>query len=73
MSHYDPELAQSIACYASQVGIGVVLFHTFSDDKEKPIAYASLPLTKAERNYAQIQREALGIIFWCAEISTGPT
>ena len=62
-SHYDPELLLSIAFDASQVGIRAILFCTFSDGSEKPIAYASCKLTKAERNYAQIQKEALGTIY----------
>ena len=63
LSHYDPALPVSIACDASQVGIGAVLFHTLLDNTEKPIAYASRKLSKAEKNYAQIQREALAIVY----------
>ena len=60
MSHYDPNLLLSIACDASQVGIGAVLFHILSDGSEKPIAYASRKLIK---NYALIKKEALTIIY----------
>ena len=63
LSHYNPTLPVSIACDASQVGIGAVLFHTLPGNVEKPIAYASRKLSKAEKNYAQIQKEALAIVY----------
>ena len=42
---------------------GLLLSHLMLDGTERPIAYGSRALTKAERNHAQIEREAAAIIF----------
>ena len=61
--HYDPKLLVKLDCDALSVGIGAVLSHVFPDRTEKPISFASRTLTKAEKNYAQIEREALSIVW----------
>ncbi|GBO10052.1 hypothetical protein AVEN_76900-1 [Araneus ventricosus] len=59
---FDPELPVTLATDASPVGVAAVLLHII-DDVEKPVAFVSRSLTEAERNYSQLDREALAIIF----------
>ena len=61
--HYNPKTPLKLDCDASSVGIGAVLSHVQPDGTEKPIAYALRSLTIAERNYSQIEREALSIVW----------
>ena len=60
--HYDPNKELLLAVDASPVGLGAVISHRV-DSKEYPIAYASRTLTAAEKNYSQIEREGLAIVF----------
>ena len=61
--HYNPKLEVQLAVDASPVGLGAVISHITADGTERPIAYASRSLTKSERNYSIIEKEALAIIF----------
>ncbi|CAM1297651.1 Uncharacterised protein r2_g703 [Pycnogonum litorale] len=61
--HFDQIKPIGIACDASNVGIGAVLFHRFPNGSERPIANVSKTLTESQRNYSQIHKEALAIIF----------
>lgn len=61
--HFNPNLKIKLTIDASPHGIGAILSHTYPSGAERPIAYASKSLTRAEKNYSQIEREGFAIIF----------
>nr|XP_022910493.1 uncharacterized protein K02A2.6-like [Onthophagus taurus] len=63
LTPFDPELPLTLATDASPTGLGAVISHTMSDGSERPIAYASRSLKKAEQNYSQLEREATAIVW----------
>ena len=62
-THYDPQLPLQLAGDASSYGVDAVLSHNYPDGSERPIAYVSRTLLPSERNYAQIEKEALALVF----------
>ena len=63
LTHYDVSKPLKLYCDASASGLGACLVHQMPDRRERPVAYASRTLTAPEQNYAQIEREALAIVF----------
>jgi hypothetical protein len=53
------KLATDVSAY----GVGAVISHVFQDGSERPIAFASRTWSASEKNYSQLQKEALAIIF----------
>lgn len=60
--HFDPNKKLKLCCDASPYGIGAVLLHEING-VDHPIAFVSRFLTTVEKKYAQIDREALAIVF----------
>ncbi|RUM46313.1 MAG: hypothetical protein DSY80_02390 [Desulfocapsa sp.] len=58
LSYYDVNKEVTIESDSSEVGLGAVI-----TQDGHPIAYASRALTPTERNYAQIEKECLAIVY----------
>ena len=63
LGHYNPDLPLRLAADASAYGIGAVISHVMPNGEERPIAFASRTLQPSECNYAQLEKEALALIF----------
>ena len=57
--HYDTKLPVCLAGHASSYGIGAVLSQVLTDGSEQPVAIASQDLHPIEKNYTQLEKEAL--------------
>ncbi|GFO00743.1 transposon ty3-i Gag-Pol polyprotein [Plakobranchus ocellatus] len=60
LRHFDPFKEVTVTADASQYGLGAALLQ-----EGRPVCYSSRSLNKAERNYAQIEKETLAVVFTC--------
>ena len=65
LAHYNPQAEMKVSADASSFGLGAVLMQK-EGEHWKPVVYASRALTDTERNYAQIEKEALATT-WASE------
>lgn len=65
MAHYDPKLVTIVSTDASNIGLGATLMQVQPDGNRRPVMYASRSLTETEKNYAAIEKEALGTVWAC--------
>lgn len=63
LAHFDPNVPVKLTVDASSIGISAILSHVFPSKLERPIAFASRTLSPSEKNYSQINKEALAIVY----------
>lgn len=62
LSFYDPSKPLTLVCDAGPYGVGAVL-NVIENGLERPVYMASASLSEAGKNYSQLHREALAIVF----------
>ena len=60
--HYNPKLPLRLAGDASSYSIGAALSHVDATGQEHTIVFTSRTLSVSEKNYSQIEKEALSLI-----------
>ncbi|XP_060810048.1 uncharacterized protein K02A2.6-like [Amyelois transitella] len=63
LAHYEEGRPLVLSVDSSAYGIGAVLAHRYPDGSERPVSCASRTLNQAERNYSQLDKEALAIYY----------
>ena len=63
LTHFNISRELTLACDASNYGLGAMLSHKMSDGTDRPIAYACHTLSPAKHNYSQLEKEGLACVF----------
>lgn len=59
---YDEHLPLVLVCNTLPYGVGAVLSHRLTNGSEAPLAFFSRTFSLPERNYSQLDKEALDIV-----------
>ena len=62
LAHYNPQCKVKISADASSFGLGAALLQK-ENNEWRPVAFASRRMTETEQRYAQIEKEALAIVW----------
>ena len=65
LKYFEENQPVTLSVDASSGGLGAVILQN-----QQPVAYGSRALTTAQRNYAQIEKEALAILYGCTKFHT---
>ena len=63
LAYYDPQMPLYLAGDESAYGVGAVISQVYPNGSERPVAYASRTLSASKRNYSQLEKVALSLIF----------
>ena len=62
-THYDATLPIKLLANVSAYCVGSMILHRMPDGTERPIAFAFYTLTKTKKNYAQLVKETLSLVY----------
>lgn len=62
LAHYDSKQTLIVSADACATGIGGVLLQRYENSEEKAVFHMSRSLTETQRNYSQIEKEALALV-----------
>jgi hypothetical protein len=63
LAHYEEGRELVLSVDSSAYGLGAVLAHRYENGVERPVSCVSRTLSAPERNYSQLDKEALAILF----------